>query len=440
MSKRVRTYRRLLMAAAACAFVSAAPATAVAAKPKPKPAPKTKACAAAKKAKTKKKARQARLACAAKKSAKKPSLRLAPLPKAGPPAATISPAQSATPLPAAPSATPAPPAPSDSSPETRSADPGPVYWGAWIGSHLTGNEAPWDTNAITAFERNAGKKVSLLHFSSPFGDCYQSPCSYYGFPQTEFTKLRTRGTIPFFSWASNALPTTGDQSNYQLSDILSGRHDAYITQWATAAKNWGSPFFLRFNWEMNGNWFSWSEGRNGNTQGQYVAAWRHVHDIFTRVGATNATWVWCPNVDPDNMFQSLASLYPGAEYVDWTCLDGYNWNTPRRSFKDIFLPTYRQITETVAPGKPMVIGETGSTEAGGSKAAWISDMFGSLALDLPKVRAFMYFQKHDDGMDWPIETSAAATSAFASGIGSPRYTADTSRQPGGLTKVLPLAP
>ena len=49
---------------------------------------------------------------------------------------------------------------------------------------------------------------------------------------------------------------------------------------------------------MNGNWFAWMEGVNGNQPGEYVAAWRHVHDIFTAVGATNVSWVWCPNVDP----------------------------------------------------------------------------------------------------------------------------------------------
>src|SRR5207248_57411 len=28
-----------------------------------------------------------------------------------------------------------------------------VYWGAWIGSQLTGTAAPWDMNAVSKFER-----------------------------------------------------------------------------------------------------------------------------------------------------------------------------------------------------------------------------------------------------------------------------------------------
>ena len=131
---------------------------------------------------------------------------------------------------------------------------------------------------------------------------------------------------------------------------------------------------------MNGNWFPWSEGVNGNQPGEFVAAWRHVHDIFDRGRApTNVTWVWCPNVDPDSTCSDLASLYPGDDYVDWTGLDGYNWGTNPakpdrwRSFDRALQPTYNEIADTIAPSKPMMIGEIGSTEYGGSKASWIKE-------------------------------------------------------------------
>ena len=102
-----------------------------------------------------------------------------------------------------------------------------------------------------------------------------------------------------------------------------------------------------------------------------------MHDIFTAVGATNATWVWCPNIDPNNEFRDIAPIYPGDEYVDWTGLDGYNWgNAPYRpagwhSFDQLYSSTYHRIIDTIAPSKPMMISEIGSTEYGGSKAAWI---------------------------------------------------------------------
>ena len=306
----------------------------------------------------------------------------------------------------------------------------PKYWGAWVGDQLTGEEAPWDMGAVDKFEQMAGKQMSLIHFSQPFADC-SSSCSFYDFPSDSMERIRKHGSIPFFSWGSQATPASLNQPNFQLADVIDGSHDAYIRKFAEEARDWGHPFFLRFNWEMNGNWFAWMEGVNGNQPGESVAAWRHVHDIFTSVGATNATWVWCPNVDPEGHLRDLASLYPGDEYVDWTGLDGYNWGTNParsdrwRSFDSLYRSTYEEITEAIAPSKPLVIAELGSTEYGGSKGAWIEDALSSVASEYPQVGALLWFEKFDDGMDWPIETSSSATSAFAAGIQNPAFRANS---------------
>jgi hypothetical protein len=343
------------------------------------------------------------------------------------PTPTPTPEPEPTPVPE-PTPTPAPepaPAPSPA--------PSSIYWGAWIGNHITGTEAPWDMNAVNTLEQKVGKKLSIVNFSAPFANCGGSSCTYYNFPLNEFNSIRSHGSIPFYSWGSQSIPvsSTLSQPNFQLSDVIEGRHDAYIRKFATAAAAWGKPFFLRFNWEMNGGWFAWAEGVNGNKTGEFVAAWRHVHNIFTEVGATNATWVWCPNVDPEGHFQKLAGLYPGDAYVDWTGLDGYNWGTNParpdkwRSFDSLYASTYKLITETIAPSKPMIISEVGSTEYGGSKAAWITDMLAKLPTNYPKVKGLLWFEKYDDGMDWPLVTSSAATGAFASGIGSSAYAGNT---------------
>jgi mannan endo-1,4-beta-mannosidase len=307
------------------------------------------------------------------------------------------------------------------------AAPVSLYWGASIGDQLSGDQPPWDMSALSEFEGMTGKGLSLVHFMAPFAQCTSSRCSYYDFPAKEMEGIRQHGSIPFFSWSSQSIPSSLDEPNFQLSDVIAGTYDSYIREWATEAKAWGHPFFLRFNWEMNGNWFPWSEGVNGNQPGEYVAAWRHVHDIFTAVGATNATWVWCPNVDPNHKMQDLASVYPGNEYVDWTSLDGYNWGTNPakpdrwRSFDELYDSTYDEIVEGIAPAKPMVIGEVGSTEYGGSKAEWIEEMLAELPTEYPQIRGLLWFEKYDDGMDWPIETSTTATGAFARGIQSPSY-------------------
>jgi hypothetical protein len=303
----------------------------------------------------------------------------------------------------------------------------PLYWGATIGSQLTGTQAPWDMTAVSKFEENTRKSVSLVQFFQPFSNCSTTPCSNYAFPTTPMESIRKHGAIPVLSWGSQSIPATLSEPDYQLSDVISGRYDSFIRSFATAAKAWGHPFFLRYDWEMNGNWFSWSEGVNGNQTGEFVRAWRHVHDIFTEVGATNATWVWCPNIDPRNTLRSASSQYPGDAYVDWTGLDGYNWGTnPAKpsgwqTFSQLYQSTYAKVTGTVAPSKPLMIGEIASSEYGGSKAGWIRNMLAVLPTEYPKIRALVWFDKFDSNMDWPIETSATATSAFAEGVQDPVY-------------------
>lgn len=298
-----------------------------------------------------------------------------------------------------------------------SSPPAPMYWGAWIKNQA--GEAPWSAAALSSFERNVGKPVSLINWSSPFYSTRYCE-GYCRFWPNDFQAVRDHGAIPFFSW--NPGPGTGSLTP---AAIAAGAQDAYITAWATAARDWGHPFFLRFAWEMNGAWFPWGVRAHGTTPAVYVAMWRHVHDIFTRVGAANVSWVWCPNADPLHQYPSFSSLYPGDAYVDWTCLDGYNGDDPFQSFQDIFASSYDTITGSVAPSKPMLVGETGATETGGGKPRWIADMFSVLPTRFPKIRGLLWFDKVDRGpgghSDWPIESSPASISAFAAGVAGAQF-------------------
>jgi mannan endo-1,4-beta-mannosidase len=307
----------------------------------------------------------------------------------------------------------------------RPLEPRPMYWGASIGDQLTGTQPPWDMSALAKFESLVGKGLSLVALNSPFEDC-SGPCTTFPFPAQMMENIRTYGAIPFFNWSSQLIPADPTNSSsmpgYQLSDMISGRYDGYIREFAEAARNWGHSFFLRFDWEMNGNWFPWGAGVNGNGPGEFVAAWRHVHDIFTAVGATNATWVWCPYAEVERRFAPLKPLYPGNRYVDWTCMDGFNWAGnptnphPWRSFSQIFETTYRQLTQQIAPSKPVVLAEMASTGSSRAKAAWIRDMFKQLGTRFRRIRGLIWFDQVDRGINWPLETSPAATAAFARGI------------------------
>jgi glycosyl hydrolase family 26 len=314
-------------------------------------------------------------------------------------------------------------------PTTGAAKPRPMYWGAWIGDQLTGEQAPWDMTAVSRFEALVHKGLSLIEFSAPFSDCAKTPCSRYPFPSAQMQSVRDYGAIPFFSWNSGASGTS-DFSAHRLSDINSGAYDSYIREFAGAARDWGHPFFLRFNWEMNGNWFPWSEGVNGNGPGEYVAAWRRVHDIFAAVGATNATWVWCPYGDTQRRLLPMRQFYPGSRYVDWTCLDGFNWGQnasnplPWGSFEDIFHASYEQVVGKIAPHKPMILAETASNGGGKAKAAWIRGMFQQIALRYRQIRGLIWFDQVDRDLQWQVESSAASASAFSQGIRKHPYRAN----------------
>jgi beta-mannanase len=234
--------------------------------------------------------------------------------------------------------------------------------------------------------------------------------------------VRTYGAIPVYSWSSASSSSEGEDPAFKLSTIVAGAYDSYIREFAEAARDWGHPFFLRFDWEMNGNWFPWGEGIGGNRPGRFVAAWRHVHDIFTAVGATNATWVWCPYADTKHKFAPIRRYYPGNAYVDWTCLDGYNWgknavNSQRwRSFAQIFSSSYREVVRRIAPHKPMMLAELASGGGGHAKAAWVRGMFRALATKFRRVRGLVWFDQVDRGVQWPLETSPPAARAFAQGL------------------------
>lgn len=236
-------------------------------------------------------------------------------------------------------------------------------------------------------------------------------------PITEMNAVRARGAVPLVTWEPWLWGGGVNQPAYSLARIAAGDFDAYITQWGRALASWGSPVQLRFAHEMNGDWYPWAESANGNRPGDYVRAWRHVHDLVAAQGASNVSWVWSPNV-PSDGFTSLAQLYPGAGYVDVVALDGYNWGTSASwsgwtSPQDLFAPGIAQL-RSLAPGVPILIAETASSDAGGDKAAWNTALVSYLAAQ-PDVMGFVWFNIRKEA-DWRISSSTSSAAAFKNAL------------------------
>src|SRR5690606_25171035 len=130
------------------------------------------------------------------------------------------------------------------------------------------------------------------------------------FDRDAVEKVSNRGALPLITLEPWNSKHGVDQPDYSLDRIASGDFDDELRRWAEDAKHWGGRLLLRFAHEMNGNWYPWAERMNGNDPGDYVNAWRHVHDLFEEVGADNVEWEWSPNV----MYQGstpFEDLYPG---------------------------------------------------------------------------------------------------------------------------------
>ena len=309
-----------------------------------------------------------------------------------------------------------------------------LYWGALVDDKAPTSAELAPGGAFAQFESNVGKKMSILHWGQP----WRQDGSYLPFKTQYFDNVRNHGSIPLLDWGSYTLGGGPVQPDFRLSSITAGAHDNYIQHWAQAAAAWGHPFFLRFDWEMNGNWqFPWSAQLNGNTPADYIAAWRHVHDLFVQAGATNVTWVWCPNISSGTTLP-YASLYPGDAYVDWTCFDGYNFYPTWIGFNTVFTGSsvdwlYNSYQEmlSVAPSKPIMIGATGSLEAGDggiAKAAWITDALGKqLPSYLIHIKAVLWFNwagYDPKRASLVVESSTPSQAAFANAIGAKEYLAN----------------
>lgn len=296
----------------------------------------------------------------------------------------------------------------------------------------------------------------LSAFSSAIGRQPDYLVWYEGWSQGAFGRnhrvtlntIDASGLTPVIVWEPMDLngPTI-DQPAYRLANITRGAFDAYIDGWAEGLATYGKPVMLNFAHEMNGGWFPWGAGVNGNQPGDFIAAWRHVHGRFAARGASNVRWVWAPNVVYNGVPATLRDVYPGDAYVDWFGMNGYNWGTsvywescPCRStwqsFPEIFDETYHQLVALA--NKPIMIGETASSEKGGNKARWItSTLLDQLPNSYPRIRAFSWFNSAATGLDttspgvveptakvdWPITSSKAARKAFAAAAQDSYYQA-----------------
>jgi hypothetical protein len=275
-----------------------------------------------------------------------------------------------------------------------------------IGAYIPG--ADLNPELVDRFAEQVGRSPVILSFYRNWG-----PALLDG---SQLEAASSHGAAPMLTWE----PWNQDEDGVSLWSIASGLQDGYLNEAAREAAAWGNPIFLRFAHEMNGNWYPWGSERDGNSPEIYIAAWRHVVEVFRAAGASNVRWVWCPYVSNVRLGQFRA-FYPGDEWVDWACMDGFNWGSYRtwQSFDQIFGDTYKALTRLTS--HPIMIGETGVSDAGGNKPRWITR---SLRRRLPRyshVRALVWYDAADQRADFRVDSSPGALSAVRLSFGERAY-------------------
>ena len=185
-------------------------------------------------------------------------------------------------------------------------------------------------------------------------------------------------------------------------------------------KSYGKEIWLRPLHEANGDWYPWAIGHKNrvNTNESYIAAFRHVVDIFRNNGVTNVKWVHNVNCNNVGEGTSFLGFYPGDNYVDYTSIDGYNWGTTQswgsvwQTFDQIFLQSYNALK---AINKPIILAEFSSAEIGGDKAKWITDSYNTIRTSYDNIFAAVWFHENKE-TDWRINSSAATLEAFKKAI------------------------
>jgi mannan endo-1,4-beta-mannosidase len=194
-----------------------------------------------------------------------------------------------------------------------------------------------------------------------------------------------------------------DPKDVSIAAIASGHYDSYLITYAEAVRAYRHPVILSFGHEMNGYWYSW--GYHHTSPVLFVAAWRHIVNLFRALGVRNVTWMWTINtVHQHANVPSPGPWWPGGSYVNWVGIDGYYFNSSS-TFASLFGPTIAAVRALTRD--PILISETAAATSAGQPAK-IADLFAGIRLY--GLLGFVWFNAVHV-QDWRL-SSPAAFAAF----------------------------
>ena len=188
-----------------------------------------------------------------------------------------------------------------------------------------------------------------------------------------------------------------------VAAIAAGEYDGYLENYARAIRSYRHQVILSFGHEMNGYWYSW--GYKHTSPAVFVAAWRHIVNLFRALSTRNVTWLWTINtIHKQTGVPSPGPWWPGNSYVNWVGIDGYFTNSSS-VFASVFGPTI--VNVRALTHNPILISETSATPVA-SQPAKITDLFAGI--HLYGLLGFVWFNSVDK-VDWRL-TGRAAIATF----------------------------
>lgn len=224
----------------------------------------------------------------------------------------------------------------------------------YLGVILDG--VPASLAPVTAFGGVTGKQPDMVEFPVRFGDRFDARA---------VRSVYDAGALPVIRW---------EPTGTAMSAIAGGASDAAVIDYAKRIRALDLPVAINFAPAMNGNWYTWGTPKTAATD--FVAAWRHVHDLFAANGAGNVIWLWAPHAVDTSTAVPLAPLYPGDAYVDWVGIGGSFTAAGKHTYGGVFGPTATQIA--AFSRKPTLIVETGAA-ASPAEPAEIKELWRAVA-------------------------------------------------------------
>ncbi|RYG55501.1 hypothetical protein EON80_30575, partial [bacterium] len=180
---------------------------------------------------------------------------------------------------------------------------------------------------IAQYNGAAGKRISVVTW---FASTYENGrmTSWRQNYSYSLERVKRLGALSLIKFSTQDYAWDNTHKMFDLKDIASGTWDDYFVEAAHTIGDFKLPVFISIDHEMNGTWYPYSQAYPGSktTAADYIAAWKRIVSIFRKEGASNAAFVWSPNV-PDVGSIPYTSYYPGDEFVDWVGISFYSGNT-----------------------------------------------------------------------------------------------------------------